>query len=99
MMNQNRPNLDSYSDNAQKTFMGFPSYQQQELTGPDRGEYIGSGTNIPLEKTMAGTIQSKLQDTGEGIKSLMGNLPTFTNLLNSFNYSGNSHSQTYTLSR
>ena len=82
MMNQNRPNLDSYSDNAQKTFMGFPSYQQQELTGPDRGEYIGSGTNIPLEKTMAGTIQSKLQDTGEGIKSLMGNLPTFTNLLN-----------------
>ena len=84
MMNQDRPNLDSYSDNAQKTFMGMPSYQQQELTGPDMGEYIGSDTNIPLEQTMAGKIQSGVQGAGKGIKNLMGMLPTPGNLLSKF---------------
>ena len=84
MMNQDRPNLDSYSDNAQKTFLGMPSYRQQELTGPDMGEYIGSGTNIPLEQTMAGKIQSGFQSTGKGITNLMGMLPTPSNLLNKF---------------
>ena len=84
MMNQDRPNLDSYSDNAQKTFLGMPSYRQQELTGPDMGEYIGSGTNIPLEQTMAGNIQSKIGTATGGIKNLMGMLPTPGNLLNKF---------------
>ena len=82
MMNQDRPNLDSYSDNAQKTFLGMPSYRQQELTGPDMGEYIGSGTNIPLEQTMAGNIQSKIETVTGGIKNLMGKVPTLTNILN-----------------
>ena len=81
MMNQDRPNLDSYSDNAQKTFLGMPSYRQQELTGPDMGEYIGSGTNIPLEQTMAGNIQSKIGTATGGIKNLMGMLPTPSALL------------------
>jgi len=82
MMNQDRPNLDSYSDNAQKTFLGMPSYRQQELTGPDMGEYIASGTNIPLEQTMAGNIQSKIGTVTGGIKNLMGKVPTLTNILN-----------------
>ena len=82
MMNQDRPNLDIYSDNAQKTFMGFPSFREQELTGADIGEYIGSGTNIPLEQTMAGSIQSKIGDVTGGIKDLIGKVPSITGLLN-----------------
>jgi hypothetical protein len=82
MMNQGRPNLDSYSDNAQKTFMGMPSYRQQELTGPDIGEYIGSNINIPLELTTAGRIQSGVENTGQGLKNLMGMLPTPSSFLN-----------------
>lgn len=82
MMNQDRPNLDSYSDNAQKTFLGMPSYRQQELTGSDMGEYIASGTNIPLEQTMAGNIQSKIEGAKGGIKNLMGMIPSPSNLLN-----------------
>ena len=45
-MSKDRPNLDSYSDNIQKTFMGFPSYRQQELTGADLGEYIGKPIKV-----------------------------------------------------
>ena len=82
MMNQDRPNLDSYSDNAQKTFLGMPSYRQQELTSPDIGEYIASGTNIPLEQTMAGNIQSKIEGAKGGIKNLIGMIPSPSNLLN-----------------
>jgi hypothetical protein len=81
-MSKDRPNLDSYSDNIQKTFMGFPSYRQQELTGPDMGEYIASGTNIPLEQTMAGNIQSKIGTVTGGIKDLIGKVPSITGLLN-----------------
>ena len=85
MQNQDTPNLDmNYDQKLQSNFMGFPNYQQQELTGPDMGEYIGSGTNIPLEQTMAGKIQSGVQNTGKGIKNLMGMLPTPSNLLNKF---------------
>ena len=68
-MSKDRPNLDSYSDNIQKTFMGFPSYRQQELTGADLGEYIGSGTDTPLELTRAGKIQESLRGIKEGIGS------------------------------
>jgi hypothetical protein len=85
MQNQDTPNLDmNYDQKLQSNFMGFPNYQQQELTGPDMGEYIGSGTNIPLEQTMAGKIQSGVQGAGKGIKNLMGMLPTPGNLLNKF---------------
>ena len=63
---------DLYQSKLDRTFMGFPSYRQQELTGSDMGEYIGSGTDIPLEQTTAGNIQSNLakaRDFGSGIMS------------------------------
>jgi len=85
MQNQDTPNVGmTYDQKLQSNFMGMPSYRQQELTGPDMGEYIGSGTNIPLEQTMAGKIQSGVQGAGKGIKNLMGMLPTPSNLLNKF---------------
>ena len=61
---------DLYQSKLDKSFMGFPSYQQQQLTGPDMGEYIGSGTDIPLELTTAGRIQEGLGGIKEGIGSL-----------------------------
>ena len=48
---------ETYQSRLNKTFMGFPSYREQQLTGPDIGEYIGSGIDIPLELTTAGKIQ------------------------------------------
>ena len=47
-------------------------------------ENIIASRNIPLEQTMAGKIQSGVQNTGKGIKNLMGMLPTPSNLLNKF---------------
>ena len=61
---------DLYQSKLDKTFMGFPSYQQQQLTGPDMGEYIASGTDVPLELTTAGKIQNTLGDMGQGITGL-----------------------------
>ena len=61
---------DLYQSKLDKTFMGFPSYQQQQLTGPDMGEYIASNTDIPLELTTAGKIQNTLGDMGQGITGL-----------------------------
>ena len=73
--NQATPNVDDlYQSKLDQTFMGMPSYRQQQLTGPDMGEYIGSGTDIPLEKTMAGNIQSKLGAAKGGIQDLMGKI-------------------------
>ena len=43
-----------------RTFMGFPSFREQQLTGPDLGEYVGTDTDVPLELTTAGRIQSGL---------------------------------------
>ena len=60
---------DLYQSKLDKTFMGFPSYREQQLTGPDMGEYIGSGTDIPLELTTAGRIQEGLGGIKEGIGS------------------------------
>ena len=50
-----------------KTFMGFPSFREQQLTGADLGEYIGSGTDIPLELTTAGRIQQGLGNIKDSI--------------------------------
>ena len=61
---------DLYQSKVDKTFMGFPSYRQQELTGPDMGEYIGSGTDVPLELTTAGKIQQGLGNVKEGLAGL-----------------------------
>jgi len=90
---QKTPLVDmNYNEKLQSEFMGFPSYRQQELTGPDMGEYIGGqeigytprrnesggelgfsyGTEVPLELTTAGKIQSNLakaRDFGSGIMS------------------------------
>ena len=45
-----------------RSFMGFPSFREQELTGPDLGEYVGTDTDVPLELTTAGRIQGGLTD-------------------------------------
>ena len=85
MQNQDTPNVDmTYDQKLQSNFMGFPSYRQQELTGADMGEYIGSNTDIPLEQTMAGNVQSKIEGAKGGIKNLMRMLPTPSNFLNKF---------------
>ena len=77
---------DLYQSKLDKTFMGFPSYRQQELTGPDLGEYIGSGTDVPLEQTTAGKIQSGLgniKDTASDIMSKIGGIGPISAILGS----------------
>ena len=68
---QDTPLVDGlYQTKVGQTFMGMPSYRQQELTGPDLGEYIGNNLDVPLEQTMAGRVQSnlgKVKDTASGI--------------------------------
>ena len=44
-------------DNPSDTFLGFNTMRDQQLTGADAGEYIGSGTAIPREMTMMGKVQ------------------------------------------
>ena len=68
---------DLYQSKLDKTFMGFPSYRQQELTGADLGEYIGSGTDIPLEQTTAGKIQSTLGNIKDKASGIMSNIKGF----------------------
>ena len=50
-----------------KNFLGFPSFREQELTGADLGEYIGTGTDVPLELTTAGRIQQGLGNFRDSI--------------------------------
>jgi len=61
---------DLYQSKLDKTFMGFPSYQTGQLTGADMGEYIGSGTDIPLELTTAGKLQNIAGNITGGIQNL-----------------------------
>ncbi len=68
---------DLYQSKLDKTFMGFPSYQQQQLTGPDMGEYIASNTDVPLELTTAGKIQNTLGNIGQGITGLANKIGGF----------------------
>ena len=66
--NQPTPLVDDlYQSKLDKTFMGFPSYREQQLTGPDLGEYIGTNTDVPLELTTAGKIQQNIGKAKEGI--------------------------------
>ena len=96
MQNQDTPNVDDlYQSKLDKTFMGFPSYKQQDPIGPFTPynqpmdmddpaasiENIIASRNLPLEQTMAGKIQSGVQGAGKGIKNLMGMLPTPSALL------------------
>ena len=66
-----------YQSKLDKTFMGFPSYKQQQLTGPDMGEYIASNTDVPLELTTAGKLQSGLSNFGKGITSVANKIGGF----------------------
>tara|TARA_R100001086_G_scaffold230982_1_gene151489 strand:+ start:37 stop:1149 length:1113 start_codon:yes stop_codon:yes gene_type:complete len=69
--NMPTPLIDALPESMRaKTFMGFPSYREQQLTGPDIGEYIASGTDIPLELTTAGKIQQELGSAKEGLAGL-----------------------------
>ena len=96
MQNQDTPNVDDlYQSKLDKTFMGFPSYKQQDPIGPFTPysqpmdmddpaasiENIIASRNLPLEQTKAGKIQSRVQNMGKGIKNLMGMLPTPGNFL------------------
>ena len=68
---------DLYQSKLDKSFMGFPSYKEQQLTGPDMGEYIASGTDVPLELTGAGKVQNTLGNIGQGITGLANKIGGF----------------------
>jgi hypothetical protein len=100
MRKQPTPLVDmNYNQRIQDKFFGMPTYQKQELTGPDLGEYIGGqetgytpsgeqefyyGTDVPLELTGAGKMKQGLQNTKEKVAAMMGKLPTLGNFLNKF---------------
>jgi hypothetical protein len=91
--NQPTPLVDGlYQTKVGKTFMGFPSYREQELTGPDLGEYIGGqeigytpggeigfsyGTDVPLELTTAGKIQGGIESFRNKAGSFMDKIGGF----------------------
>jgi len=55
-------------NNPSNTFLGFNTMRDQQLTGADAGEYIGSGTNVPQEQTLMGKAQSFLNpQSAQGI--------------------------------
>ena len=68
---------DLYQSKLDRTFMGFPSFREQQLTGSDLGEYIGTGTDVPLELTRAGRIQQSLGKAKEGIQSVVDRVGGF----------------------
>lgn len=68
---------DLYQSKLDRTFMGFPSFREQELTGADLGEYIGSGTDVPLELTRAGKIQQGIGNVKEGIGNVISSIGGF----------------------
>lgn len=76
--NQDTPLVDGlYQTKVGQTFLGMPSYKQQELTGPDLGEYIGTNTDVPLELTTAGKIQQGLGSFKDKVGSAIGTLSGF----------------------
>ena len=68
---------DLYQSKLDRTFMGFPSFREQELTGADLGEYIGSDTDVPLELTRAGKIQQGIGNVKEGIGKAISSIGGF----------------------
>ena len=76
--NQDTPLVDGlYQTKVGQTFLGMPSYRQQELTGPDLGEYIGTNTDVPLELTTAGKIQQGLGSFRDKVGGAIGALSGF----------------------
>ena len=47
-------------NNPSDTFLGFNTSRDQNLTGADLGEYIGSNTAVPREQTIMGKVQNFL---------------------------------------
>ena len=60
-----------------RTFMGFPSFREQQLTGPDLGEYVGTDTDVPLELTTAGRIQSGLGSFRDSLGNVVDRAAAF----------------------
>jgi hypothetical protein len=90
--NQDTPLVDDlYQSKLDRTFMGFPSYKQQDPIGPFTPynqpmnmddpaasiENIIASRNLPLEQTMAGKIQSGIGTAKGGIQDLMGKIGGF----------------------
>tara|TARA_R100000234_G_C4983169_1_gene171981 strand:- start:19 stop:1209 length:1191 start_codon:yes stop_codon:yes gene_type:complete len=64
-------------NNPSNTFLGFNTMRDQQLTGPDLGEYIGSNIDVPQELTMAGRIQEGLGSFKDKIGNVMGSISGF----------------------
>jgi len=90
--NQDTPLVDDlYQSKLDKTFMGFPSYKQQNFVGPFTPygqpmdmdnpaasiENIIASRNMPLEQTMAGKIQSTLGNVRNKASGIMSNIKGF----------------------
>jgi len=76
--NQDTPYIDDLRQSKlDKTFMGMPSYREQDLSAADLGEYIASGTDIPLELTGAGKTQQYMGNLGKGISGLAETISGF----------------------
>jgi len=68
----------TYNQKLQSNFFGLPSFKEQELTGPDMGEYIASKKyDVPLELTRAGKVQQGFQNIGQGITGLADKIGGF----------------------
>ena len=90
--NQKTPNVDDlYQSRLDKTFVGFPSYRQQDQMGPFTPynqpmdmddpaasiENIIASRNVPLELTTAGQIQSNLENVTDKAKGIMSSIGGF----------------------
>jgi hypothetical protein len=90
--NQDTPLVDDlYQSKLNKTFMGMPSYKQQDFVGPFTPygqpmnmddpaasiENIIASRNMPLEQTTAGKIQKGLGSFRDTVGSAMGKLSRF----------------------
>ena len=64
-------------NNTSNTFLGFNTMRDQQLTGSDLGEYIGSGTDVPQELTMAGRIQEGLGSFKDKIGNVVSSISGF----------------------
>jgi len=90
--NQDTPLVDDlYQSKLDKTFIGMPSYRQQDFVGPFTPygkpmnmddpaasiENIIASRNMPLEQTMAGRIQSNLGRIKDTASGIMSNVKGF----------------------
>jgi len=90
--NQKTPNVDDlYQSRLDKTFVGFPSYRQQDQMGPFTPynqpmdmddpaasiENIIASRNVPLELTTAGKIQSNLENVTDKAKGIISSIGGF----------------------